>query len=904
MEATLRSALEQRVTVVTSHRRQARQIRYRFAAANQEEGRDAWESPTVMGWDDWLVQIHQDIIWSGYSAPRNQRKLLSHFQEQVLWEKIIDSGNTALDDVAGTARQAASAWGLVQAYRLPDPGKSPHPSEDVAVFANWMRRYFSRCRELSLIDHARLADIIAPALRAGAVPPPKSLLLVGFDGFTPQQRILLKTLEDLGTTMDRYKGARVDATPVSLRCATSADEYLAAARFVRRVLASERPGNTAILMPDLQRDRKRIERIFDDVLMPGSSLPGSNVAGRPYNMAVGERFEQNPLIATALRMCGLLRPLARFEDISSLLRSAFLRGGATEAPLRARFEVWLRQHNVAVAPVSALPGLLTRFAGDTDHPYDENVTAGVFDALSKRADAAAGKLRASQWSTLFRGLLDDCGWPGDVALDSGLYQTAERWRSLLDEMAGLDFLTGPMGLHQALALLRRLASNIKFQPQTPDLAVQLLLPDQATGLQFDHLWWCGAHAGHLPAPARPNPFLPRRWQHEHGIPGGSAKVELERARRLTTRLLRSAGEVVVSAPLSVDDHPVSWSPLLRNLSAVAEDDLGLAELTQYHEAIDLGGQLLPFVDEQAPGLTDVARQETTRGGSRVLALQAACPFRAFAEIRLRAEPLEEPVPGLGPRERGSLIHGVLERLWRRLGSSEVLPRLMEGDFLEAQLWEITDEVLTALDEERALPLAARFRSIEQSRLISRTSQWLDVERQRGAFEVVATESRHSVVVGGINLKLTVDRVDRLENGHLAVIDYKTGRSEVREWFGERPTQPQLPLYALIQDKPVDAVAYAFVRPRDPGFAGVSRNGDEVPGVRALDKQRAPRALELEWDGLLDYWRVTLNGLAASFAEGHAQVDPAKGACDYCHLASVCRIDSVAVAGDDEATVHE
>ncbi|MFK7887225.1 MAG: hypothetical protein AB8G16_10210, partial [Gammaproteobacteria bacterium] len=494
MEATLRKALDEGVTVVTSHRRQARQIRYRYASANQDEGREAWESPQVMGWDDWLVQLHQDITWSGYSAPRNQRKLLSHFQEQVLWEKIIDAGDTELDDVAGTARQAASAWGLVQAYRLPDPAKADHSSEDVLAFGHWMRRYFGRCRELSLIDHARLADIIAPALRAGAVPPPSSLLLVGFDGFTPQQRILLKTMEDLGTGMDRYKGARVEVQPLGLRCATVGDEYLAAARFVRRILASDRPGNTAVLAPDLQRDRKRIERIFDDVLMPGSSLPGSNVAGRPYNMAVGERFEQNPLVAAALRLCGLLRPLARFDDLSSLLRSPFLRGGTTEAPLRARFEVWLRRHNIALAPVTKLPELLARFAQDADQQHDDTVTGGVFDAVSKHADAAAGKLRASQWSALFRSLLDDCGWPGDAALDSALYQTAERWRSLLDEMSGLDFLTGPMGLNQAQALLRRLASNIKFQPQTPDLAVQILLPEQATGLQFDHLWWCGTHA--------------------------------------------------------------------------------------------------------------------------------------------------------------------------------------------------------------------------------------------------------------------------------------------------------------------------------------------------------------------------------------------------------------------------
>ncbi|MEO1576409.1 MAG: hypothetical protein AAFU65_15790 [Pseudomonadota bacterium] len=297
MESGLRKALERGTHVVTAHRRQARQIRYRYAAARQVEGVEAWESPRVSGWDDWLVDLHREITWSGYSAPRVQRKLLTRFQEQVLWESILHAhGGDILDDVPGAARQAGAAWSLVQAYRLPDPGRQAQPSAEVAAFARWMRRYFARCRDHSLIDHGRLADIIAPALRAGAVPPPKSVLLLGFDGFTQQQRLLLKTLEDLGTTLERYKGARVAGTPVRVTLPSTRDEYTAAAQFARRILSEAPSENTAILVPDLARDRRTIVRTFDDVLMPGSSLPEGNSAGRPYNLALGEPLHGMPIV--------------------------------------------------------------------------------------------------------------------------------------------------------------------------------------------------------------------------------------------------------------------------------------------------------------------------------------------------------------------------------------------------------------------------------------------------------------------------------------------------------------------------------------------------------------------------------------------------------------------------------
>jgi hypothetical protein len=47
----------------------------------------------------------------------------------------------------------------------------------------------------------------------------------------------------------------------------------------------------------------------------------------------------------------------------------------------------------------------------------------------------------------------------------------------------------------------------------------------------------------------------------------------------------------------------------------------------------------------------------------VFQYQAACPFRAFVELRLGAEDLEVPVPGLDARQRGTLIHAALEVFW-------------------------------------------------------------------------------------------------------------------------------------------------------------------------------------------------------------------------------------------------
>ena len=63
-------------------------------------------------------------------------------------------------------------------------------------------------------------------------------------------------------------------------------------------------------------------------------------------------------------------------------------------------------------------------------------------------------------------------------------------------------------------------------------------------------------------------------------------------------------------------------------------------------------------------LPPINADEAQRGGARLLELQAACPFRAQAELRLGARALEEPGVGVDAAERGDLIHRALAVLWQ------------------------------------------------------------------------------------------------------------------------------------------------------------------------------------------------------------------------------------------------
>ena len=135
-------------------------------------------------------------------------------------------------------------------------------------------------------------------------------------------------------------------------------------------------------------------------------------------------------------------------------------------------------------------------------------------------------------------------------------------------------------------------------------------------------------------------------------------------------------------------------------------------------------------------------------------------------------------------------------------------------------------------------------------------------------------------------------MDKLADGSYALIDYKTGAQLTpRQWMGERPEEPQLPLYVVSAAEPVSAVAFAKLKTGDMKFAGFSQAEKEIPGVKPAKS----------WSGLVQYWKTELENLATGFREGDARVDPKKGlaTCRNCDLQPLCRVHERLSALDDE-----
>ena len=208
------------------------------------------------------------------------------------------------------------------------------------------------------------------------------------------------------------------------------------------------------------------------------------------------------------------------------------------------------------------------------------------------------------WAQRISEALGIAGFPGERSLDSTEYQTLKKWHELVAAFAALDRIVPRTGYADAVSRLRRMAADTLFQPETPEVPIQILGVFEAAGLAFDRLWVMGLSDEVWPPGPRPNPFLPIEVQRAAKLPQGSAGESLELARRLTTEWLSAADEVVLSYPQRDDERELKPSPLIIDVS---QQPLPLPAYAVFRDAIHAARGLEQIEDHKAPALERPSR---------------------------------------------------------------------------------------------------------------------------------------------------------------------------------------------------------------------------------------------------------------------------------------------------------
>ncbi len=863
--------------VLTVNQRLARYLVQAYDSRLQEQGCTAWKSPAIHFHLQWQQQmaglLHLDA------------KTLTPTQTLRLWERALEEEERGLAGgglmrVPDAARAAAQAHKLLCEYGAtfkPEDG-----GEDHRAFLRWQSRWQQLCREGDWDDPALLPGRLVQALENTELPLPGDLWLAGFDELTPTIEALCLTLQNRGVTVHQWMPqACQPQSQGRVGYADPDEEVRSCAQWVRRQLEGN-VDRIGVIAVDMAAYQQRLQRIFREELSPAALLPGTG-AEKAFNLSLGTPLLNEGMVLAAFELLALGRRVS-LDSISYLLRSPFVWGYSAEKHSRAILDRELRNLRMTELPLKNV----LHFA---ERGFKKKL--GLADIFARQLETIQTALADTDtrlpgaWARHFAEVLDNCQWSRDRSLTSREFQVFTAWKELLAGTACLDPVSRPMRRGEALALLRRLAAEEVFQPEGSAGRVQVLGALEATGQQFDALWLIGAHDEALPASARPNAFIPPPLQRCLKMPHADAARELDFAHKIAGRLLIAAPVLVVSWPLCMDGRERQPSPLVQHLPLIEprlSDSQRPALLIQ-----EAAPPLESLCDEYGPAIPEGSR---ISGGTAILKDQALCPFKAYARHRLGARGLSTASIGLDGLDRGSLVHRVLELFWQKTGDWQGLTALDAEDWSERSL-SCVEQALDELDSVRQVSLSKSQKQLEKQRLLGLLGEWLEIEAQRPPFSVETMEAWHRETFGPLTLQTRIDRIDRLADGSQVIIDYKTGLAAVGDWLGDRPVEPQLPLYTLDRrDSELSAVAFAKVKRGDCSFVGLGRDDDLLPGVASASGHRKLEGTEIShWDDLLKSWHQTLHQLGDGFANGQAQVDPINGrlACDRCDLQSLCRI---------------
>ena len=859
--------------VVTASDRASRALAFAFHRARRAEGLTAWPTPHILDWKSFA-----QVEWEKRAL--DGRMLLNPLQEQSIWSELASADRQMATLLEGPRHRLAAlameAHELLCSYAprfLREKARSGW-QQDAAAFSNWLTAFDATCRTRKLLRPDRLPLELIKLLEIPQTEQTQRplLLFAGFDRILPLQRVLFDA-------WGVWRQAALDepANQIYFHEAPDAQaELTACALWCSAQLAANPSARLLVVTQDATNRRGEIERAF---------LKHTGPAADPlFEFSLGV-----PLRKIALPECAhlLLRwlsgPLTEHE-LDWLLSTGNAAASLNEnSALQAHMRS-LRRRSLE-QPSWTLNSFIDQQSGQQ---LPSAWITRMRQAQRQLADAARNLQSPLEWAELTPRMLESAGWPGAYPLSSAEFQAVSRWQQTLEACGSLGFDGHRIPWHEFLSVLARALDETLFAPESHDAPIQIAGPAESAGLNADAVWFLGADEDKWPAGGSTHPLLPVEVQRESKMPHATAQLDWDLAHSITTRLIAAAPQV-------------HFSYAKQNETAEARPSRLIAQFTGPPQPLpsELSAPLSPppltVTIEDASRIPLVAATAKVVGGASILTAQSQCPFKAFATARLAAKDWEPAEAGLTAAQRGILLHAVLHAVWGGppdgIRSQDQLLQNLEGR--KASVAGLVSRVLREkISAELRRRMPRRYLELEEQRLTRLVTEWLDYEATRIEFEVTKTEVDSTVQIAGLTFDLRLDRIDRLNDKSLLVIDYKSGGVSPKSWELPRPDDVQLPLYAgfaLDPKEELGGLVFAKVRAGDLEFDG--RVGDAKATLLASLSSSSKLVKKKFSAELLIDWRDCIEQLAKDFLTGRAEVDPREypKTCERCGLQTLCRI---------------
>ena len=841
----LKDAITGDAVIITASRRLARELQAAYAGQQLEAGVLSWITPPIFFWNDWCRRQLEAA-----ADPLQLPLTIDNFSSSILWERCLEKHLPGgLPALSGVIRQAREAWQRLKAWNVPLAALARSArSPDEQLFAAAAADYQALLEAASWTDQDGVPRLVSGLISDRHVSVPREAVFAGFDRFSPAVSDVIDALTAAGCTVQTAPEPAASTQACVASFEDHDAEMRAAGAWAREILQGDPDAKIAIISHALQSEAGREARMVREGLAPGWQYAGDGEGlSTAVNVSYGRKLADFPAVSSALLILRWIHHGLSTKEISLLLRSKCLASQFSAG--RSRLELVLRKlPDRAWSAASLLRVLKGRDESEDSLAWFR----GLESILALQQDARR-EASPAYWASCMDSLLNEWRWPGEGALTSKEFQLVNRWRDLLNELARTAIVTPRLRFNEAVQRLTTLAADVVFQPEADAGVVSLMGTLEAAGMKFDHVWIGGMHAGLWPPAGNPSPLLARELQQEFGLPDATPADTLLFSRRVLQRLTACAPTAVLSWPRSDGESELAASSLL---DQIAHDS--------YCGPADPGWHGLQFCGKDATSIIAedpvprVTADEVVTGGAYTVQRQVSEPFAAFVYGRLGVRRPEAIETGIAPSVRGNIIHNALHTLFADRPSQADI-RTWEATNLEQRLGSAIDSAL-ADHLRHADKTHQRLLSLERTRLTRLMRSFVAEEVARPEFAVAEVEQSIDFEAFGVRLGLRVDRIDRLADGSVLVIDYKTGMPRNLLNRDGDPLDLQLVVYADALQETVGGLALINIDSRSINYKGT---GGSVEWDAARRDQ---------WSERLQAWRDEVHEALREIAAGDGRIN--------------------------------
>jgi len=440
-----------------------------------------------------------------------------------------------------------------------------------------------------------------------------------------------------------------------------------------------------------------------------------------------------------------------------------------------------------------------------------------------------------------------------------------------------------------LQLMGRKEVSLKGEPLT---GIQVMGMLETRNLDFDRVIVLGANEGILPKTGFQESFIPYDLRHAFGLPLQNTKTAV--ASYHFFRLLQHTQQIALiynSEPDVLGGGEVSRFVLQIENELVERNPRILLNQKTVQVPISEPETKQEIIIQKEPAIMQQLKELAQKGISpSAFNTYVRCPLQFYYRYVANIEVPEQPEVSIQSNTFGSVVHGVLEKLYKPFKG-----KLIDGDGLEKGLQENLEKLLLLKFKEEYGDHDLSFgRNLliykVADKYIKRFVQNEVKLLRKEPRELVDTEKviRAILEVNGFQVKIKgfIDRLDKHPgNGQVRIIDYKTGSVDqkdlkLRTW--------ESVITEVKFSKALQVLVYAWLYNKEntgaeviPGIISLKKADSRFIPVVFPEKTGFPEAVQ-KVETLLKELVATILDETNPFS----QTDDTK-ICDYCDFKSLC-----------------